>query len=246
MTKPWAIIQATGLWAILFVIVGFLCLLAILGIFSPIAWNAGVYGDFAEGHWNLYEQRATWGPWEMATSCPWEGGPRDWRPATVRHGQVLFNACEVTFWQEEGKPTDIGSIRCQARLGWFLFAGAVVAVMGTLLSILWYRALACVGEDRMTVARTRANACFVVLHCAVVVLGFVGIASVWPVDPRRDERLWLIWTYVGGFQVAGLLANAAVGYWALLRRRQSAALTAAGVLSLLSLPLATLWVGWWQ
>lgn len=246
MAKTWAIIQTAGFGAIVLTTVGHLGLLGLNYLLAPIVWHDGVYGDFLGGGRNVYEERATWGPWEMATSCPWAGDRSDWRPATVRRGQVLSNGCEVTFWQEKGKPTDIGSIRCQARLGWFLGAGAVVAVTGTLLSILWYRVLARVGQDRMTAARTEANACFVVGHCAAVVLGFVGIAAVWPVDPWRGDVLRLVCTCLGGLQVGAVLANAAVGYWALRRRRQSAVLTAAGILSLLSLPLTALWIGWWQ
>ena len=245
MNQHWKDVRTIGLAVILLVTIACLCLGA-LGMLASLAMNRGpeVMDHFETSH---ISKVTTWSPWTQATSCPWDPAPPDWRPARVRLGRVVEVSVEVTFWQVEGQPDRIYHHRGTPRWGAFLKAGAAAAGMGAFLLLFWYIMITFLGKDSTPVtnglrslsARTRMNSYLVILHCAAVVLGFLGIFVYWLMTFTKEWWSFTA-THTGKLWCAGILANFLMGCWALFRKKQSIPLTAMSVLALLAILLSYL------
>ena len=253
MKKARDAVEISGLTVIVILTIAGLCMLAVefsLGPVAfggaPVAFGGAHFADWTEDQMRTLEKAGTWGPWTQADSCPWQSNAPEWRPAKVRSGRTVLDRFEKTVWQVEGQPNRIYETYIP-RLGAFLWGGGATAGMGILLGCLWSKITICLGNDRSAskkcangpVTRTRANACAVMLHCAAVVMGLMGITLLWQMVPS-GKGFWFVRTHTGGLWLVAVLANAAVGYWALIRKRQSAPLMATSVLTLLAMVLAAL------
>ena len=245
MNKSWAGIRTIGLVAIVGTTIACVSLVAFVAVSIPVIDSGPEIMRLAEGNWILKE--TTWGPWTQATSCPWHSATSRWSPARVRLGRVVHERSEATFWQVDGQPNQVYHYRGTPRVEVYLRAGGVTVGTGIILAFLWYIIATRLGKDRTNpmngqdggLARTKANACFALLHCVSVVLGFVGVHLLWHME-GLGKGWWFSYKHMGVLLLGSILANVAVGWLVFARKRQTVPVTAMSVLSLLTLALACL------